>query len=194
MKKNNYIIMAATATILTGCSTYKTVDGNVETLSCQSGYVKHLKYNVIEVNNFKTDKHKTAFLISTVNNIDECNGYPCRTCTLFLCKNPHFDIVTYYSDDKKEFTSLPMPQYVPSNSNYDYLKKSSKMEFVEVNHKANYLWNIFVQNDEEHEQLFNKKTGNLIYEMITPVRVNVNTYVNDCDVNAYSIFDGFYSH
>lgn len=174
---------------LTGCSSYMTRDNGITTLSCNTGYVKHLKYDENEVSKFKKKRHKTAFLTGNIEDIGKCDTYPCVTCKLFMCKKTEYKSVKYY--DKKDGVIFEAKSSQVSKDNLNYVKHFSKTK-ITGKIKADYIWNVYSKDGLEYEQVYNKKNGYLVYEMITPEKLETETYVNECDVNAYSIFNEFY--
>lgn len=189
MKTKIRILTIGFILLLTACSNFKTNENGITTITCNSGYVKHLKYDEREIRKFKEKRKKSAFLIGDIDDIGKCDRYPCNTCKLFMCKDAHFDSIKYV--DSKNGQIFESESYELTNDNQNYVKKFSKMKKIKKL-KSDYIWNVYSKDNLEYEQVFNKNNGYLVYEMIIPDKLTEKVVVNECDVSAYSIFNNFY--
>lgn len=103
---NPLLITFAFLTV-TGCSTpSKTTSFDFTKLSCGVGFVKHFKYDEVEILKFKSQKNKSVLLTGKIDGVEECKTYPYTTCKLFMCKDPQFTEIKYYNEAENRIFSM----------------------------------------------------------------------------------------
>jgi len=186
---NKHLLLVMMSVIIGGCISFTDKQGKMTLLKCESSYVKLLKYNEQEINIFKNNKKKSIYLQSKIKDIDNCNSYPCKTCKLFMCKDPRFDVVKYQTDDnqKKQFSGI----VVDDHDAYS-IKRFTQENIQSLN--SDYVWDIYHLNGFEYEEIYNSQNGQLVYQIITPVSTDKKNVVSECDAQVYSTFNEFYNH
>jgi len=186
--KNLILIMCLT--IISGCSTFINNNGTIDTYSCESGYVKYLKYDKEKIEDFKKNENKTAYFIKNSKDLfEKCESYPCQMCNQFLCKQHDFKKVYIYDNEKNRYINFKMVDKKIYNKNFF---KAYNKKKITKNFKSEYIWNVFNYSGYEYEQVFEEKTGNLVYEIVTPHKIEKEIIVSECDVEAFSIFNNFF--
>lgn len=186
MKK---IVILISGFILTGCQNFVVSEGHIDTYNCNSGYVKHLKYDNAEIINLKNNQNKKVYYIKNDNNpFEKCDEYPCQICNKFLCKQHNFVEVKIFDEKKGKYFKLDKNKN-PSE-NFFKLFRNKK---IETNDDRDYIWNVFVKDNLEYEQLFNSSNNKLVYEIITPYQLKEKVQVTECDVEVYSIYNSFFN-
>lgn len=176
---------------LTGCSTTsKTTTFDFTKLSCGTSFVKHFKYDEVEILKFKSHQNKSVLLMGNIDGIEKCEKYPCTTCKLFMCKDPQFTDIKYYNEAENKIFSMNGKK--TNNRNSNYVDKWIHKNIVKGSN-ANYVFNISHRDGYEYEQVFNIDNGYLVYEIATPIKVDKEIYISSCDVKALDTYNGFYT-
>lgn len=187
---NPLLITFAFLTV-TGCSTpSKTTSFDFTKMSCGVGFVKHFKYDEVEILKFKSQKNKSVLLTGKIDGVEECKTYPCTTCKLFMCKDPQFTEIKYYNEAENRIFSMTGKKTNDRNTNH--VDKWIHRDTIKGSN-ADYVFNITHREGYEYEQVFNINNGYLVYEIATPIKVDKEIYISPCDVKALDTYSSFYT-
>lgn len=188
---NKSFLLTFAMLTLSGCAIHsKTTSFDFTSLSCGTGFVKHFKYDEVEVLKFKSHQNKSVFFMGKVDGVEKCTTYPCHTCKLFMCKDPTFYDIKYYNATENKIFSMNGRK--TNENNINYIDKSVRQDIIKGSN-ADYVFNVTDRKDGyEYEQVFNLTNGLLVYEIATPIIVKKETYISECDVKALDRYNSFY--
>jgi hypothetical protein len=176
---------------MAGCSLTQSKSFDFTTLSCETSFVKHFKYDEIEVLKFQARQNKSIFLMGATEGAENCTTYPCQTCKYYICKDPKFTDIKFYNKSENKIYSMSGKKSNEHNSNF--VNKWVNKDIVK-NSNSDYVFNINHRDGYEYEQVFNIYNGHLVYEIATPIHVSNKLYVSSCDVQILDIYNGFYTN
>ena len=187
----NSLLVTFALLSINGCSTAsKTRTFDFTKLSCGTSFVKHFKYDEVEMLKFKSHQNKSVFLIGKFDGVEKCDKYPCTTCKLFICKDPQFTDIKYYNESENKIFSMHGKKTNDRNSNY--VDKWTHRDIVKGSN-ADYVFNISHRDGYEYEQVFNINNGYLVYEIATSIQIDKKIYISPCDVKALDTYNSFYT-
>lgn len=185
------LLITSALFILSGCSTTsQTTSFDFTKLSCGITFVKHFKYDEVEVLKFRSHQNKSILLMGSVKGMENCESYPCSTCKFYICKDPRFQDIKYYNESENKIYSMSGKK--TNNKNNNYVDKWTHKDIVKGSN-ADYVFNITHRDGFEYEQVFNINNGYLVYEIATPIKVSNNLYISTCDVEALDVYNDFYT-